>query len=187
MDTRKRSGIGRGIAVLTLGMLAAGALSVAPATGAVDGLSKKEKKQGDKRWINVGEKASDADKLDGQDSAAFMKAGDAYTKAEADARFPQAYARVEADGTLDTGMSKGVAAVSNPSPGQFCFNLSPSVTARNAVASVDGMANSPGDAQTVMAADAVPSVCVPSGNTDAAVFTWTGASNVNRAFYVLFN
>jgi hypothetical protein len=49
------------------------------------------------------------------------------------------------------------------------------------------IANGPGDAQAVVAGHAVLSVCVPSGNTDAAVFTWNGASNTNRAFYVLFN
>jgi hypothetical protein len=64
----------RGVLVLAVAMVAAGALAITPAVSAVDGLSKKEKKQGDKRWINVGEKASDADKLDGQDSSAFLGA-----------------------------------------------------------------------------------------------------------------
>jgi hypothetical protein len=77
----QRSTAIRGVLILALAMLVGGALAISPAVSAVDGLSKKEKKQGDKRWINVGEKASDADKLDGQDSSAFLgvnaKAADA--------------------------------------------------------------------------------------------------------------
>ncbi|MGH2663479.1 MAG: hypothetical protein ACRDH8_11915 [Actinomycetota bacterium] len=44
--------------------LAMGALAITPAGSAVDRLSKKEKKQGDTRWINVGEKATTAGTAD---------------------------------------------------------------------------------------------------------------------------
>ncbi|MGH2555111.1 MAG: hypothetical protein ACRDHO_05285, partial [Actinomycetota bacterium] len=54
----------RGVLVLAVAALAMGALASTPAGSAVDGLSKKEKKQGDTRWINVGEKATTAGTAD---------------------------------------------------------------------------------------------------------------------------
>ncbi|MGH2764884.1 MAG: hypothetical protein ACRDKA_03060 [Actinomycetota bacterium] len=67
------------MAVLALGMVAAGALVITPATAA----KFLTRKKADKRYINVGEKASDSDKLDGMDSTAFLggdaKAADADT------------------------------------------------------------------------------------------------------------
>jgi hypothetical protein len=75
----------RGVLVLTVAMLTVGALAITPGSTAVDGLSKKEKKQGDKRWVNVGEKATsaatadsatNANTLDGVDSAEFAREAD---------------------------------------------------------------------------------------------------------------
>lgn len=65
----------RGALVLAIAALVMGALAITPAGSAADGLSRKEKRQGDKRWINVGEKAADADKLDGLDSKELSPVG----------------------------------------------------------------------------------------------------------------
>ena len=79
----------RGVAVLLLALLAAGVVASSPAT-AGKFLTKKRalklfypKSEADARFINVGEKAGDADTLDGKDSTAFLgasaKASDADT------------------------------------------------------------------------------------------------------------
>lgn len=62
---------GRALASVTVGMLAMGALGTAPAVAG----KFLTKKAGDKRYVNVGEKASDSDRLDGQDATAFATAG----------------------------------------------------------------------------------------------------------------
>jgi hypothetical protein len=69
MPTRGNAFWVRGAAVLAATVVTIGALAISPAGGAADGLSRREKRQGDKRWINAGEKAADADKLDGLDSS----------------------------------------------------------------------------------------------------------------------
>ncbi len=84
---------GRGVAVLVSAFLTAGALiSVAPATAANRFLTKKKavklfypraeadarfypRAEADTTFLDTGEKASDSDRLDGQDSAAFLAAG----------------------------------------------------------------------------------------------------------------
>jgi hypothetical protein len=117
MSLKGSSATLRGVLVLAVAMLAAGALAISPAVSAVDGLSSKEKKQGDKRWINVGEKASDADRLDGQDSSAFLASSAKATDADKlDGQDSAAFyggsnvlwALVESDGSLIRG--KGVLA-----------------------------------------------------------------------------
>lgn len=74
------STITRAVGLLAAVMLAAGALAISPAS-AVKSFSKKKavklfytKASADARFINVGEKASDANMLDGQDSTAFLGA-----------------------------------------------------------------------------------------------------------------
>jgi hypothetical protein len=124
-----RSSAARGVVILALAMLVGGALAVSPAVSAVDGLSKKEKKQGDKRWINVGEKASDSDKLDGQDSSAFLganaKAADADTL---DGMNSSAFQTASAYALVDKGVpslvaakTKGFTAVTRPFTGGYCL------------------------------------------------------------------
>lgn len=124
-----RSSAVRGVLVLALAMVVGGALAISPAVSAVDGLSKKEKKQGDKRWINVGEKASDADKLDGQDSSAFLggtaKAADADKLDGQDSSAFQtasAYALVDKNGpALVAAKTKGFTGVTRPFTGGYCL------------------------------------------------------------------
>lgn len=73
----------RATVVLLAAVVTTGALAITPAGGAADGLSRREKKQGDKRWINVGEKATsaatadmaaNADLVDGLDSTQLAPA-----------------------------------------------------------------------------------------------------------------
>ncbi len=45
----------RGVVVAVVAVLALGTVAITPGGTAVDGLSRKEKKQGDARWVNVGE------------------------------------------------------------------------------------------------------------------------------------
>ncbi|MDQ4004877.1 MAG: hypothetical protein M3135_01055 [Actinomycetota bacterium] len=65
---RQRSGLWRGLILIIAGSVIAAALSGMSA-GAPKPLTKKK---ADRRYVNVGEKANDADKLDGQDSSAFL-------------------------------------------------------------------------------------------------------------------
>ena len=62
----------RGIVVLAIGMLAAGALALSPALSAQQPLTKKK---ANKLYVNIGEMASDSDLLDGIDSTGFLGAG----------------------------------------------------------------------------------------------------------------
>jgi hypothetical protein len=68
----------RGVAVLAAAMLVGGIFAISPATAAKFLTKKKAQKlfyskaAADARFINLGEKASDADLLDGQDSGAFL-------------------------------------------------------------------------------------------------------------------
>lgn len=70
----------RGVAVLTIGLLVAGAFAMTPAAARKSFNKKKAlklfytKAETDAGFINVGEKASDADRLDGQDSTTFLGA-----------------------------------------------------------------------------------------------------------------
>lgn len=71
----------RGVWVLVVAMLTAGTLAIAPAT-AGKFLTKKRalklfyaKAAADSRFVNIDEKASDSDKLDGTDSTGFLGAG----------------------------------------------------------------------------------------------------------------
>ena len=80
-DMKSRRSVARGIAVLIVGFLAAGAFAIGPAT-AGKFLTKKKalklfytKGAADERFINVGEQASDADKLDGISSANILPGG----------------------------------------------------------------------------------------------------------------
>jgi hypothetical protein len=65
----------RALFVVGLAALVAGTFILGPADAA-----KRKRfltvKKGDARYVNVGEKAGDADTLDGQDSSAFVKVGD---------------------------------------------------------------------------------------------------------------
>ncbi|MGH2684377.1 MAG: hypothetical protein ACRDJP_02805 [Actinomycetota bacterium] len=62
----------RGVVVLAIGMLAAGAMALSPALSAAPPLTKKK---ANKLYVNVGEKASDSELLDGIDSTGFLGAG----------------------------------------------------------------------------------------------------------------
>lgn len=81
-NPRARGGVPwlRAVAVLAIGMLAAGAFAIAPATAKKTFTKQKalnlfySKSGADARFISVGEKASDSDRLDGQDSSAFLGA-----------------------------------------------------------------------------------------------------------------
>ena len=82
METRALSEVRwvRGVAVLVIGLVAAGAFAMSPAI-ARKSFSKKKalnlfysKAGADARFVNVGEMASDADKLDGLNSTAFLGA-----------------------------------------------------------------------------------------------------------------
>jgi hypothetical protein len=82
---RKR-GVGQWVAVLLVGMLA-GSVMLTPVGAHIKNFNHLKtkhfytKKAADARFVNVGEKASDADKLDGKDSTEFLgstaKAADA--------------------------------------------------------------------------------------------------------------
>jgi len=111
---RARTRWGRGVAILTVGLLAAGAFSLSPASAAKFLTKKKAmklfytKKVADARFINAGEKASDSDKLDGMDSAAFQTAS--------------AYALVDKNGpSLVAAKTRGFTAVSRPFTGGYCL------------------------------------------------------------------
>jgi hypothetical protein len=88
MGPSDSSRVGRGVAVLVVAMLGAGAFASSPAT-AGKFLTKKRalklfyaKSAADARFINVGEKAGDANLLDGQDSTAFLGASAQATDAD---------------------------------------------------------------------------------------------------------
>jgi len=175
MGTLRQRAVVRGVIVLAIGMVAAGALASTPATSAVDGLSKKEKKQGDKRWINIGEKAADADKLDGKDSTDLG---------------PVAYAHVSFTGTLDAANSKGVAGTSlytaSTDDNYFCIDLAPGVSFKNIQVTPDAAGNVNAAAY---AGDPFTS-CAPfvggMAAGDVTVQTFSGATPTASAFWILF-
>jgi hypothetical protein len=88
MGRSESSRVGRGVAVLVVAMLGAGAFAITPAT-AGKFLTKKRalklfyaKSDADARFINVGEKAGDANLLDGLDSTDFLGAAGQATDAD---------------------------------------------------------------------------------------------------------
>ena len=68
--------LGRAGALLALTIVLAVALANVGGAANENALSKKEKRQGNKLWIEQGERAADADKLDGTDSSGFLRTGD---------------------------------------------------------------------------------------------------------------
>ena len=103
----------RGVGVLAIGMLAAGALAVSPATAG----KFLTKKRADKRYINVKETAFDSKKLDGKDSSEFLLADN------------QAYAFVDRSvPTLVANRTQGFTAVSRPYTGTYCLTPAAGIT-----------------------------------------------------------
>ena len=93
-EMKSRRGAVRGVAVLVVGFLAAGAFAIGPA-GAAKFLTKKKalklfytKAASDARFINVGEKASDSDKLDGIDSTGFLEQAEILVRSQDDGSTP---------------------------------------------------------------------------------------------------
>jgi hypothetical protein len=145
----------------------------------------------------------DADKLDGQNSSAFLpingtaanatNATNATNAVNADKvdgldstelQGAKAYAHIDSEGTLDASLSKNVNRSERNATGQYCVNST--VTPRNVVATIDR--NSGTGEITTLANNGLP-VC-EGITTDNNILVNTATSigaNENKAFYIVIN
>lgn len=97
-----------------------------------------------------------------------------------------AYARIEADGTLDTAHSKNVASSFHPAVnGLYC--ITPSVSVSNVVVSTPHVGP---DTGTLAQADIVANGDTPNGTCNTPVYVTIrngGGTPENHPFYVVFN
>jgi hypothetical protein len=104
---------------------------------------------------------------------------------------PLAYAHVNADGTLDTALSKNVAMVTakfptSSSEADYCLDVTTKQAPKNAVATLDVSASADKHIAVIVGRD-LSSSC--QGNADALVVTSIDAANARQtnAFYIVFN
>jgi hypothetical protein len=194
----KRRRIGQWVAVLLVGMLA-GSVMLTPVGAHIKNfnhLKKKHfytKKAANSRFINVGEKASDSDKLDGKDSTEFL--GTAGKAADADkldgldsTAFEEvvAYAHVLSGGGVVEAESKGItdADVTMESTSSYCFRTIPAFKFALATPHYDG-----GLAEDVTAAIAFPGTGFTTdcaGTVQAEVATIVDSEYAPHEFYIAF-
>jgi hypothetical protein len=104
---------------------------------------------------------------------------------------PLAYAHVNADGMLDTALSRNVAMVTakfptSSSEADYCLDVTTKQAPKNAVATLDVSASADKHIAVIVGRD-LSSSC--QGNADALVVTSIDAANARQtnAFYIVFN
>ena len=128
------------------------------------------KKQANSRFINVGEKASDADKLDGKDSSEFLQNASAFVQST-----QIGWAIVQANGTLLRGVNATSATRVLPGNYEVVFNRNVAQCAYQA---------------TIQGATAGGEITVEPRTTNAnavLVTVWTSAGNnpADEIFHLL--
>jgi hypothetical protein len=151
------------------------------------------KKGADNRFINVGEKASDSDKLDGKNSTDFLGATGKATDADKldgldSTAFEEvvAYAHVLSGGGVVEAESKGItdANVTLEATSAYCFRMIPSFKFALATPHYDGTA----------AADVTASIALPgtgftgdcAGTVQAEIATIVDSAFAPHEFYIAF-
>jgi hypothetical protein len=180
----KKWGVARWGAVLVVGTLAGSAL-IGPAMAHLNnpltfGHLKKHfytKKAANIRFINVGEKASDADKLDGKNSTDFLgttgKAADADKLDNLDSTAFQGrvhWAHVAADGSI-FAQSGGLSTV-HVNTGEYYVVFPISASGKAVLAT----------GKWVAAAGTITSVILCGGAPEGATCTATGTNNTNTVY-----
>lgn len=198
---RRKRTVGQWVAVLLVGMLA-GSVMLTPAGAHLNSpltfshLKKHfyTKKAANNRFINVGEKASDSDKLDGKNSTDFLgataKAADSDKLDGLDSTsFPEivAYAHVQPGGGVVEAESKGIADanVTLESTSAYCFRNIPSFKYALTTPHYDGGL----DAQDVTISVGLPGTGYTadcSGTVQAEIATIVDSAYAPHEFYIAF-
>jgi hypothetical protein len=197
-EVARRRWVARSVAVLVAGMLA-GSVMLTPVGAHIttfNHLKTKHfftKKAANARFINVGEKASNSDKLDGKDSTDFLgatgKAADADKLDGLDSTaFEEivAYAHVLSGGGVVEAESKGItdANVTFESTSAYCFRNIPAFKFALATPHYDG-----GAAEDVTTAIAFPGTGFTTdcaGTVQAEVGTIVDSFYAPHEFYIAF-
>jgi hypothetical protein len=195
---KQRGPLGAWVAVLIVGMLM-GSVMLTPVGAHIKSFNHLKtkhfytKKAADNRFINVGEKASDADKLDGKDSTAFLgttgKAADADKLDGLDSTaFEEvvAYAHVLSGGGVVEAESKGIADanVTLESTSAYCFRNIPAFKFALATPHYDGGADEDVTAAIGLPGTGFTTDC--SGTVQAEVATIVDSNYAPHEFYVAF-
>ncbi len=96
-----------------------------------------------------------------------------------------AFARIRANGSIDTAAAKNITQVSKPSPGTYCFQLAQ--PARVGVDSVNAIENRSITAQLFTPQDgAIRLSNCPTGYSYAVMTVLSNGAKVDASFYVAF-